>query len=101
MRIIIFLIVIGSVSSLDLACTAPKKQSLEKSGKEVLKELAKSDFVGIAKFIHPTKGILISPYTYIHPNENKRFSKEEYLSLVHTNEIIHWGTQDGTGDPFV
>ena len=59
--------------------------------------IEKKDFKNIAKYIHPTKGLLISYYTTF-ARENKHFSKSSYLNYLDSNKKIYWGESEGRGD---
>ena len=51
----------------------------------------------IAKYIHPTKGVLISYYPTF-AKYNKHFSKSSFKKFLDSNKKIYWGKSEGRGD---
>jgi hypothetical protein len=53
----------------------------------------------LLEFAHPEKGILFSPYLYIHTETALRLTKQEILTSIKLNTVHFWGEFDGSGDP--
>ncbi|RDI41672.1 hypothetical protein [Falsibacillus pallidus] len=60
--------------------------------------LVKGDMATLANYVHPEKGLLISPYEHI-SDDAVVFKKEEIPSLLKMSKTIVWGNEDGSGKP--
>jgi hypothetical protein len=68
--------------------------------KEILQHAEKKEYSKIADYIHPTKGIRFSPYTYVDTAEHKHFTAAEFREQVEKNakKKVLWGTSDPLGE---
>ena len=65
----------------------------------VLELLKNKDMDGLSSFVHPTKGVRISPYGYVDIENHLVFSADEVANLVNDTEEYTWGDYDGSGEP--
>ncbi len=74
--------------------------TLVQRAKEILQFAAKKEYAKIADYIHPTKGIRFSPYTYVDTAEHKHFTAAEFREQVEKNakKKVLWGTSDPLGE---
>ena len=54
-------------------------------------------FGELAAYIHPKKGIRISPYGYVDTVSHVHFSRQGFLKQVKAENDLVWGSYDGTG----
>ncbi|PKM52545.1 MAG: hypothetical protein CVV02_01175 [Firmicutes bacterium HGW-Firmicutes-7] len=65
----------------------------------VINVLKEKDMNSLASYIHPEKGVRITPYSYIEPQTNLVFTAQDMIGLLQNTQIYIWGEYDGTGDP--
>ena len=53
----------------------------------------------LAPFIHPGEGVRFSPYGYVDTLSDVQLSRKDFLSQLGTEQIVNWGTYDGSGEP--
>lgn len=75
------------------------KKIIEKSAKELIYAISIKDAEKITDFIHPTKGVRFTPYTYVSVESDVVFHKEEMKNFFKDQNVYQWGHYDGTGDP--
>ncbi|GAA0329934.1 hypothetical protein GCM10008967_20530 [Bacillus carboniphilus] len=75
-----------------------KPGQLYESSRWIVEYLKDRDFEKIAEYVHPTKGLLFSPYIYIQ-EDAQVFSAEEVVTLLEDPTVYQWGFQDGSGFP--
>lgn len=73
--------------------------SVEEAAKEVVNLLKDKNFEELSNFVHPTKGIRFSPYTYVNLEKDLVFKKEEIKNLNLDPKKYTWGAYDGSGFP--
>lgn len=66
---------------------------------KVLELLKDKDMDDLADFVHPTKGVRISPYGYVDVENHLEFSREEVAELEDSTKVYTWGHYDGSGEP--
>lgn len=66
--------------------------------KTILKLLKSKNYKGLAQYIHPVKGIRLSPYGYVNVNEDMIIRAEQIDNMSKDPQTKVWGTYDGTGD---
>ncbi len=71
---------------------------LKKTNDELLQALKVGYYDLFANYIHPQKGVRFSMYAYISKNEDKHFSKSDFVKYYPTNIVFTWGARDGSGD---
>ncbi|WP_025028463.1 hypothetical protein [Caldalkalibacillus mannanilyticus] len=65
----------------------------------VLLALKNKDMQALSSYVHPTKGLLFSPYGYIVTDTAQVFTGQQVAGLLNDSTLYHWGEFDGTGDP--
>lgn len=79
--------------------TTPMKNGadIQHRAREAVIMLQAKNYKYLAERIHPTEGLLFSPYGTIDKKTNKKFTGEEFAS-VDTTKKYTWGNYDGSGD---
>ncbi len=78
-----------------------KDETLKSLNDQILSTLKAKDYTRFSSYIHPEKGVQFSMYAYIQPNQDKRFSRQEFIKYAPTNIKFTWGEKDGSGDKLV
>jgi len=64
----------------------------------IMESILNKDMDMLATYVHPTKGLLFSPYVYV--NEDAvSFEKGEVAKLFDDEKEYQWGVYDGSGKP--
>ncbi|WP_201712943.1 hypothetical protein [Rossellomorea arthrocnemi] len=71
---------------------------IKEKAQKVLDAILNDDMSTLASFVHPDKGLLISPYVNIN-GEDVVFQKQDIDNLYENEKIYTWGYQDGSGKP--
>lgn len=79
---------------------ANKDETLKQINEEIVQTLKDKDYSKFSDFIHPEKGVRFSMYAFVNPNEDKTFSKTDFIKYEPTKTLFTWGTMDGSGDSF-
>lgn len=64
-----------------------------------LEALGGVDPEDLARWVHPERGLLFSPYPTVDPGEAVVLTPEEIRGLGKRDPVRLWGYHDGTGDP--
>ncbi|MDN3607374.1 hypothetical protein [Kaistella yonginensis] len=78
-----------------------KDETLKSLNDQILSTLKAKDYTRFSSYIHPEKGVQFSMYAYIQPNQDKRFTRQEFIKYAPTNIKFTWGEKDGSGDKLV
>ncbi|MBW8360640.1 MAG: hypothetical protein K0M56_00475 [Kaistella sp.] len=78
-----------------------KEEMLKNMNREILQSLKARNYEQFSTFIHPEKGIHFSMYAYVRPEQDKHFSREDFLRYISTRTKFTWGEKDGSGDILV
>ena len=73
------------------------KGIIAEKAKEILTVLKKKNFSNLSEYVHPEKGVRISPYGYIDPENDREFKPQE-IKQINQDSTFFWGYEDGTGD---
>lgn len=65
----------------------------------VIAALKNKDFVKLAGFFHPAKGVRFSPYAYININRDVVLKSDQVAPLITSGQVKTWGKYDGSGLP--
>jgi hypothetical protein len=65
---------------------------------EVLELLKEKNAQELANYVHPEKGVLFSPYSFV-DKDAVTFDIEKVEGFFEDAETYTWGTQDGSGEP--
>jgi len=66
---------------------------------EILEYMKDSDFKALSRIVHPTYGVLFSPYATISESTAKVFTAAQVRVFATDKAEYIWGTYDGSGDP--
>lgn len=86
------------VSELQSQLQGQPSSSILMTAMNVVELLKDQDFNNLSFFIHPTKGVRFTPYSYV-DLQNLVFTSQQIPSLLQSSQIYNWGNFDGTGDP--
>jgi hypothetical protein len=84
----------GKSGTLDL----DKEAALKAANEAVLQALHDKNYKRFAEFIHPEKGVRFSMYAFVSPEEDKLFSKSDFIKYQPSKTVFTWGALDGSGD---
>lgn len=70
---------------------------IEKTSTAVIEALRNKDADKISEFVHPTKGVRFTPYTYISLEQDLVFTKDAVTEFFTDKKTYYWGHYDGTG----
>jgi uncharacterized protein (UPF0333 family) len=73
--------------------------SVEEIAKEVVNLLKDKDWDELSNYIHPTKGVRFSPYTFVNLEKDLVFKKEAIETFNLDPTKYNWGAYDGSGLP--
>jgi hypothetical protein len=66
---------------------------------EVVEALKRRDMATVARYAHPTLGVLFAPYAYIEPSEHQIWAATTLPRWFRDTQTRIWGAEDGTGFP--
>lgn len=66
---------------------------------EVVDALKRRDMATVARYAHPTMGVLFAPYAFVEPSEHQVWSAAALPNWFQDTRVRVWGTEDGTGFP--
>ena len=66
---------------------------------EVVEALKRRDMAAIARYAHPTLGVLFAPYAFIEPSEHQIWTVTTLPRWFSDTQTRIWGAEDGTGFP--
>lgn len=75
------------------------KQAIGKRTEQVIQALKKSDFIQLATYVHPNKGVRFSPYAYIELETDLVLTTSQLKKVVNDNNKQIWGVHEGSGEP--
>ncbi len=74
------------------------KLIIKETGDKVIRAIANNDFKALAYFVHPTKGVRFTPYTYVSIDTDVVLNKDVVENFSQDQTIYLWGYYDGTGE---
>lgn len=75
------------------------KAEVEARSQIAIKAIKEKDMEKLASLVHPVKGVLFSPYSYIELEKHKVFTKDQLKDLLESEKVYNWGDYDGSGHP--
>lgn len=69
--------------------------------KLVLTALKAKDYQTLAGYIHPTLGVVFSPYSYIDTTKSVAFKAATFVAQCQDKALKTWGSYDGSGEPIL
>ncbi len=73
--------------------------SAKEQAQEIIQLLKEQNMQRLSTFVHPSKGLLFSPYAYVDMAEDLVFQAEEVAQLMSDDTVYTWGVFDGKGNP--
>lgn len=65
----------------------------------VIQLIKDKDMANLSLYIHPSKGVRMTPYLYTDVQSNQVFTAQEVATLDQNSTVFNWGDYDGSGDP--
>lgn len=75
------------------------KEIILARGIQVLKVITENNMIILSSFIHPNKGVRLSPYSYIDIERDLVFKAPEFKNIINEEKKYLWGYYDGSGEP--
>lgn len=66
---------------------------------EVVEILEAKDMAVLSEYVHPDKGVRITPYFHVDIQNDQVFTSQNIIGIMQDNQIINWGDYDGSGEP--
>lgn len=73
--------------------------AVEQEASEIVQALKKKDMPSVAAYVHPIKGLRVSPYASVDRKVNPVLSSAEVKSVANSPGKRTWGIDDGSGAP--
>ena len=73
--------------------------SLLESAYNVVSLIHDGDYSGLSEMVHPEKGVIFVPYSYVDPDKNLSFTAAEVSGFATDTQSYVWGLTDGEGAP--
>lgn len=73
------------------------REIIRETAEELMQAIKNRDGEKIAEFVHPVKGVRFTPYTYVSPEGDVVFSREEMKNFFADTDLYLWGYYDGIG----
>lgn len=70
---------------------------IAEKGKEILTLLKTKNRSELSEYVHPQKGVRMSPHGYIDPENDRVFNHRE-IKQIDLDSTFFWGYEDGSGD---
>ena len=96
---------IPSAPSAQIQEDAPPAQSslrttsLLQAAAGVTDALQAKDYETLSSYIHPTRGVIFTPYSTVNVQQDRRLTAEQIKTLAQDTTTYIWGYEDGRGDP--
>lgn len=78
---------------------AAAKSIIRTRARQVILAIQAKNMQSLSSFVHPTKGLRFSPYTYVNTESDRVFSARQVRGLAGNQRRYLWGEEDGSGDP--
>jgi hypothetical protein len=76
-----------------------KVTDLEDAANQVIEILKNKDLEQLAEFVHPNKGVRISPYGYVNVQNDIVLKPMDLNGKFDDDTVYLWGSYDGSGEP--
>lgn len=83
------------------ACIKHDNNSADAAAKAIVNILSQQDISTLAEWIHPRKGVQVSPYSHFSKQNDRILYRDTIETLWASKKKIQWGYYDGTGDPII
>lgn len=78
-----------------------KDSLLAATGRAVLETLKKKEYASLGSYFLPGSPVRFSPYGFVDTTGDVKLTATELTALLSSGKKIHWGEQDGSGDPIL
>ncbi|MEO6391736.1 MAG: hypothetical protein ABIP75_07780 [Pyrinomonadaceae bacterium] len=78
---------------------AAAKQIIQNRARQVILAIQAKNMNQLANYVHPTKGVRFSSYSYVDKDGDLVFRPAQVRDLGTSKRRYHWGEYDGSGDP--
>jgi len=90
--------VIATISEDSVMKSELAKKIIEETSNKIIRAISTKDTEVISEFVHPVKGVRITPYTYVSIENDVVFNQEEVKNFFNDQNVHTWGYYDGKGD---
>ncbi len=73
--------------------------NIEGRSKEILDAMKGRDFAKLAASVHPLKGVRLTPYSRVDPENDLLLTREQIAGAAADKNLYTWGHYDGSGEP--
>src|SRR5690606_36630204 len=77
----------------------PDSNNLLYTALKVVNLLKNKDMEGVSAYVHPSKGVRVTPYGTIDADSDQVCIQNQIAELLSESQIYTWGNNDGSGDP--
>jgi hypothetical protein len=78
---------------------AESKRIIAGRARQVLAALKAGDMARLSTFVHPQKGLRLSPHAQVLPDEDRVLRRKQLVQMWACSKRYKWGGYDGSGDP--
>ena len=91
---------IGEVNNKENQIIEPEaaREIIEETSNKLIYAFSIKDFETISNYVHPTKGVRFTPYTYVDLERDLVFNKKEIKNFLDDKKVYLWGYYDGSGE---
>jgi hypothetical protein len=75
------------------------KRIIEVRSQAAVTALQKKDWAALSGYVHPDKGLHISPSCYVDTKKDQVFPKDQTAKFDKDGTVRTWGSYDGSGEP--
>ena len=65
----------------------------------VCRAIQQQDWITLAAYVHPDRGVTFTPYSTVEPDSDLNFTTDQIKNLAQDQNVYTWGFEDGRGDP--
>lgn len=65
----------------------------------VLNSLKNQDYLALSGYVHPQKGLTLTPYSTVDPQKDKTLQSGDIAKAAKNDALYVWGFHDGSGAP--
>lgn len=87
------------IAEMEAQINTSTSTSLLSTAINVIELIKSQDMMGLSAYVHPEAGIRFTPYFYVDTQIDQVFTEQEVAGLMQNNQIIEWGSFDGSGHP--
>ena len=95
---LLVIVLLSAGSSLSAAEISSEKVLVDLS-KDILKTLSSRNYKALSRYVHPSLGLRLTPYSYVDLKRDRKLSAKELSNIKHPKKKFIWGEYDGSGEP--